>query len=300
MTLAVTGATGFVGGHLLDAALAAGHRVRALTRRDQPPRAGVTWVPGTLADDAALDQMCAGADALIHVAGAINAPDRMSFARANIDGTAHVMDAAARMGAARIVHVSSLAAREPDLSDYGWSKAEAERQVRARTGNWVIVRPPGVYGPGDHETLELFRMARRGVMLLPPAGRGSWIHVDDLTRLLLALAAGGPQAGLFEPDDGEPLAHFDLARRIGAAVGRPRPITLSAPGWAIALAARADRLVRGKRAKLTPDRARYMRHPDWASDPAKSPPADLWQAQIPSAKGLASTADWYRGAGWLS
>jgi nucleoside-diphosphate-sugar epimerase len=301
MIVAITGATGFVGGHVLDIALSGGRQVRAITRRPQPPRADVQWIEGTLETPDALAALCDGADAVIHIAGAVNVPTRDTFAAANIAGTQAVIDAATQAGVCRFVHVSSLAAREPALSNYGWSKAEGENAVIQSDRNWTIVRPPGVYGEGDHDMLELFRMARRGFVLTPPAGHGSWIEVSDLARLLLALAINPADREIYEPDDGRPggISHRALAQAIGAAVGRPRPLILSAPRWLLALAARGDRLVRGDRAKLTPDRARYMAHPDWVVDPDRAVPRALWQPNTALADGLALTADWYRAAGLL-
>src|SRR3569623_3469756 len=83
---ALTGGTGFVGSHAIEAALAGGHDVRALTRRPQPERAGVTWVSGARDNAAGLATMVAGADAVLHVAGVLNAPDRAGFATGNIEG----------------------------------------------------------------------------------------------------------------------------------------------------------------------------------------------------------------------
>src|SRR4249919_3011407 len=94
LKLAITGATGFVGGRLLELALAAGHEVRALTRRPQQPRDGVTWIPGALDDQASLDLLAKGADAMIHVAGVINAPDPARFEAANVVGTSAILAAA--------------------------------------------------------------------------------------------------------------------------------------------------------------------------------------------------------------
>ena len=299
MTLAVTGATGFVGQTVLDRALAEGRAVRALVRRAQPPHDGVTWVEGALADAAALDRLLSGADAVLHIAGAVNVPTRAAFAAANIAGTQGIVDAAARAGVRRFIHVSSLAAREPALSNYGWSKAEAERVVQESDLDWSIVRPPAIYGPRDADMLELFRMAQRGLVLLPPPGRASLIHVDDLARLLLALAGAEASGALYEADDGEPLSHHELARRVGAAVGRASVRSVAAPAALLNLAARADRLIRGDKARLTPDRASYMAHPDWTSAPALAPPASLWTPRMRSPDGLAATARWYREAGWL-
>lgn len=299
MILAITGGTGFVGGHLIDLALAAGHQVRALARRTQTERDGVTWIAGALDDAVALSTLVSTADAVIHVAGAVNAADRAGFAAANIAGTQAVIDAARVWAVRRFVHVSSLAAREPLLSNYGWSKAGAEDAVRASDLDWTIVRPPAVYGPGDMDILDLFRVAKLGLALLPPPGVMSAIHVEDLARLLLTLAEAPGDAAIHEPEDASgAMTHVAFARAIGTAVGRS-VLPLPLPAALLRVAARADRLVRRGGAKLTADRVAYMVHPDWAASPAHRPPADLWTARIATADGLAQTAQWYRAHGLL-
>ena len=308
MTLAVTGGTGFVGSHVLEQALAAGLRPAALTRRmggahlvsGQPQP---LWVEGTLGDADALARLCEGAEVLVHIAGAVNVPTRDDFARANITGTENVVRAAEAAGVRRLVHVSSLAAREPGLSDYGWSKAGAEDVVRSSGLDWTIVRPPAVYGPRDSDMFEMFRAARMGLVPVPPTGSASMIHVSDLARLLLAGAAGQDQAwsgAIFEPDDGLPggWAHADMARAIGEAVGR-KVWAPAMPALLLKAGAKIDRLLRGKAARLTPDRVGYMLHPDWVSDPALAVPGHLWTPTIGTAEGLKETARWYREQGWL-
>lgn len=300
-TLAVTGGTGFVGSRLIERALAAGHGVRALTRRPQAERRDLVWIDGALDTPAALDRLMHGADAVLHVAGAVNAPDRAGFAAGNIAGTQAMVDATTRAGVRRFVHISSLSARHPALSHYGWSKAEAETVVRHSDLDWAIVRPPGIYGPGDTELLDMFRLARFGLALLPPrGGRASWIAVDDLGRLLLALAAFDTGRLTLEPDDGAThgWTHVAFARAIGAATGR-RVMALSLPPPMLAAGARIDALLRGKNAKLTPDRVGYLLHPDWTVDPLQRPAPAIWTPQIPTARGLADTAAWYRANGLL-
>lgn len=301
LTLAITGATGFVGGRLLDLALAEGHRVRALTRRPQEPRDGVTWIDGSLDRPDSLSELANGAESVIHVAGVINARDPAGFEAGNVTGTAAMVDAAEKAGAKRFVHVSSLAAREPNLSLYGASKAHSEVLVAASLLPGAIVRPPAVYGPGDRETLELFKMARRRMVFLPPEGKLSLIHVDDLARLLLALAApDAPSELLLEPDDARPggWTHREFGKALGRAVGR-RVMTLSTPNFLLTLAAQLDVAVRGSRAKLTPDRAAYFCHTDWTVSPGRAAPASLWQPRVETEAGLAETARWYREEGWL-
>jgi nucleoside-diphosphate-sugar epimerase len=201
---------------------------------------------------------------------------------------------------ARFVHVSSLAAREPSLSRYGASKARAEVLVKTSGLPFAIVRPPAVYGPGDREVLELFKMAKRGLIALPPGGRLSLLHADDLARLLIALAEAEPSGLTFEPDDGHPggYTHREFAALLGRAVGG-NPISLAMPRQILRTAAALDGLIRRDGAKLTPDRVAYFCHPDWVADPAHAVPSELWRPTIDTAAGLKATADWYRTEGWL-
>jgi nucleoside-diphosphate-sugar epimerase len=301
MILAVTGGTGFVGRRLLDQAVEGGHQVRALTRRPQDSRDGVEWVQGDLESREALERLVSGSDAVIHVAGVINAPDQAGFEAGNVTGTLAMLAAATAAGTRRFVHVSSLAAREPKLSQYGASKARSEELVKGSGIDWVVVRPPAVYGPGDKETLELFKMARSGLILLPPKGRLSLIHVDDLARLLLALAESrAPKKEVLEPDDGRPggWSHREFASALGRAVGR-RTVAFATPRPLLRMGAAIDRLVRRDKARLTPDRAAYFCHPDWVVSSGRCPPPDLWQPRITTDDGLARTAEWYRAEGWL-
>lgn len=306
--IALTGATGFVGSHTLEAALDAGHQVRALTRREQPAVDGVTWVRGGLGDADALAELVAGADAVVHVAGLTNTPDPAEFRAANVTGTANVIAAMKAAKVRRLVFVSSLAARKPDLSAYGASKAEAEALVEASGLDWTSVRPPGVYGPRDVDYLEMFRTAKAGFVPLPPGGASSLIHVRDLAELLVILAASssseavGPASKkIYEPDDAREggWSHKELAQAIGAAVGKRRVFAPHLPQGALQLAARLDRALRGANAKLTPDRVGYMCHPNWVSRSDRKVPPGLWQPRISGGEGLRATAEWYRSKGWL-
>lgn len=295
--LAVTGGTGFVGQRLLRLATERGHDVRALTRRPQPAQPGVEWVTGDLAQPG---DLCRGADAVIHIAGVINAHTRDEFFRGNEAGTRAIVEAARDAGVSRFVHVSSLAAREPDISIYGASKVAAEAVVRTSGLDWTMVRPPGVYGPGDRETLELFTLARHGLALVPMRGRGSWIYVDDLCEALLTLAERNGDETTYEVSDGQPTGydHAEFSRLIGDAVGR-RPVVIRVPKLGMMAGAAAQTLgakLTGGLPKLSFDRARYFAHPDWV---AHGPALPGWTPRVPTPEGLAATAAWYREHGWL-
>jgi uncharacterized protein YbjT (DUF2867 family) len=299
-TLAVTGGTGFVGQHLLRMALAAGFDVRALTRGWKPPEDEISWVDGALDRPEALLKLCSGTDAVIHIAGLISG-SKEAFDTINVGGTAAMIDAARQAGVRRFIHVSSLAAREPELSNYGRSKAKSERLVAASGLEWTVIRPPAVYGPGDRETLELFKMARRGFVALPPAGRFSVIHVEDLCRLILA-AIDEPEtvSEIYEPDDGRENGweHRHFARTLSRVYGK-RAATVSMPKILMRGASRLDRLFRRKKAKLTADRVSYFCHPDWVVKAEHRPPPALWTPEVRTSTGLKETAQWYREAGWL-
>lgn len=301
-TLAVTGGTGFVGEHLIRMARKAGHPVRALTRKWRPFEDGVEWIEGALDRPESLRRLAEGSDAVIHIAGAINAADRAGFEAVNAGGTASMVDAARAAGVRRFVHISSLSAREPDLSNYGWSKAKSERIVAASGLDWTIIRPPAIYGPGDRETLELFKMARRGLVMLPPSGRFSVIHVEDLCRLILAVLDDDDSRGaLYEPDDDTPggWAHRDFAQALGTAWGREQTRAVATPRGVLLFAASLARLFRGSKAKLTRDRTRYFSHPDWVAAADRKPPPRLWRPQVDTADGLKATVHWYLAKGWL-
>lgn len=303
-TIALTGATGFVGQTVLEEAGTRGLTIRALTRRPQAARESVTWVEGSMSDAVSLAELVRSADAVLHVAAMTTAPDAASFTACNVTGTATLIDAAKTAGAKRFVFVSSLSAREPSLSLYGGSKAEAERLVAASGLDWTVVRPPGVYGPRDVDYFEMFRTAKLGFVPLPPRGASSIIHVHDLARLLLDLIDAPPalvRHRLFEPDDGREggWSHHELAQAIGQAIGRRRVFAPHLPAGLLRIAASVDGVLRGRKARLTTDRVSYMTHPNWVARSALGVPREVWEPQIHGLEGLARTAGWYRTQGWL-
>jgi len=303
-TIAITGATGFVGSRMLDLAVREGYAARALTRRKQDDRPGIEWVRGALDNKDSLARLCTGADMVLHIAGVVNAPDRTGFESGNVTGTLAVVEAAKQAGTKRFIHVSSLAATQPQLSIYGETKARAEKIVATSGLDWTILRPPAVYGPGDGEFLDLFKMARLGFVTMPPDadGRLSVIHVEDLCRALLALLPEQEDltARIFEVDDGKPggWTQASFAKAIGWAIGK-RVSPVGIPKMLLRIGAGADRLVRRDRAKLTADRVNYFCHDDWTIDPQKRLPAQLWQPRIETRQGLKDTAIWYRQNDWM-
>lgn len=310
-TVALTGGTGFVGAAIARHLAAGGYRLRLLARRpgavgDLGPDAEI--VHGALEEEDSLARLVDGAEMVVHAAGAIKAIAAADFARVNRVGSAAIAAAARTAGARRLVLISSLAARSPLLSAYAASKRAGEREVALRFGpGAAILRPPVVYGPGDRETLPMFRAARHGVFLIPgpSEARLSFIHVADLASAVAAcLAATVPPAGLFEIDDGKAGGYGwpEVASALGAAVGRrvrsvriPPPLLRLSASAALTLA----RLT-GRARMLCPDKANELRHPDWVCRDGRLGEATGWRATYGLEDGLRDAALWYRRHGMLT
>ena len=306
MLVAVTGASGFVGPHLVSALSRRGWKVRLLLRRWSPLpslagiEAEVVW--GDLDDVAALGKLVEGADAVVHAAGLIKARHASDFMTVNRDGTARLAALAPR---AKFLLLSSLAAREPGLSPYGASKQAAEEALTGRIGPWLAVRAPAVYGPGDRETLSYFKTAERG-LAAEPMGTGarlSLVHVADLAEALaLALATPVP-AAVYEIDDGRAsgYGYADLADAAGAALGR-RLIRLPVPRPVMAAAAGLNSLwqsLGGAIRILAPGKVAEIFHSDWVAHDRRLAEATGFQARFDLKTGFDDTVRWYRARGWL-
>jgi nucleoside-diphosphate-sugar epimerase len=311
--VAVTGATGFVGGHVARAFADAGWRVRILCRRlPLNPLLG-GFVPeviqGSLEDDGALRALAADADAVIHAAGAVRALDAVSFYQANAHGTERMVAAVRDVApAARFVLVSSLSAREPTLSDYAGSKRAGEIELE-RTGgglDWIILRPSAVYGPEDQEFLPFFRMARSGWLAAPANGssRLSLIHGEDLGKAILATAESVASRQTFEVADGRAGGYTwpEIAAALGGAVGRPVRL-IRVPRLPLAvIAAFVEARARAIRhpAMITRGKLRELWHPDWVANTSNLDQCINWTAQHTVEEGFFETAQRYRAAGLLA
>ena len=309
-TAAVTGATGFVGQHVVAALAASGWRLRLLVRRDPRLHIGpdrVDLVPGGLGDHAALDSLVSGADVVIHVAGAVRARGAADFDRVNRDGTEALARAMVRHAPrAPLVMVSSLAARAPETSAYAASKAagEAAAQAILPGGRVCVLRPAAVYGPGDAATLGLFRAATGPIqpVLNGAEARVALIHVRDVAAAVAAMAAR-PAPGVFTLSDArrEGYSWPEITAAACAAAER-RPRAVRVPAWALRLAGRfgdAAAAVLPVPPMLTSGKAAEILHPDWAVAEERTLPGGAWAPRIELDEGFAETLAWYRDNGWL-
>ncbi len=322
MTAMVTGGTGFVGRHLVEALRQRGMEVTALVRsreRAAPlSAAGARLVLGDLEDRGALALATTGAQVVYHVAGVTAARNESHFHRINAGGTTNVLAAALDAAVPRFVLVSSLAAAGPSspghpvrgteqpkpVTAYGRSKLAAEAAVRASSLAWTIVRPPIVYGPYDREVLRLFKAVRLGIA--PIFGSGmqelSAVYGPDLAEALIAAGTSERGAGrTYIACHPIPFRSAEFIAAIGQAVGsRVRllrvPRVVARP--LLHITAAAARLG-GRTTLLTPDKANEFFQAAWTGDPTSLIEDTGWQAGHDLASGLAATAAWYREAGWM-
>jgi nucleoside-diphosphate-sugar epimerase len=309
--IGVTGATGFIGKHLVHALRRDGANVKALSRRPQTTSSddlpgALTWVSGALDDESSLRDFVDGCDAVIHLAGVIKALSRDEFLAQNAEGTRRLaMIAAEQPEPPRFIYVSSLAAREPRLSNYALSKREGEKALRPHAGkmSFSIIRPPAVYGPGDMETLRIFQLVARGLAIVPStrAAKLSLLHVEDLVAAILNLLPLREDTGEpFEIDDNHPGGH-DWAQLIGAAADALRitPKVIPIPPMALYLAGALGSAwgqLTQKATTLSWDKAPELLHPDWVS---KGPTVPGWTPRWSLPDGFKNTVSWAISQGLL-
>jgi len=264
-------------------------------------------VPGTLGDAPALERLVEGAAAIIHVAGLIKAARRCEFFEVNCAASASLARISHRLTPqAHFVLVSTLAAREPGISDYAASKRAGEDTVREILGTRAtVLRPPAVYGPGDPETLRFFRLARQPIVLMPapPEARAALIHVHDLARLIAALAASAPKGEILAAADARPqgYAWSEILGMAARAVGNPRARLVRAPPLLLRAAAWTGDLGRvfGFATMLNSHKLREISHLDWSVSPAELAQPNGWIPRFGIESGFADAVAWYRRAGWL-
>jgi nucleoside-diphosphate-sugar epimerase len=332
MKALVTGATGFVGSHLVEALVRNGDEVTALVRSPGKAtllnRLGVRQVQGDLHDEAALAVAVRDQDAIFHVAGVTAARNEAEFLRANRDGTHNLLAAlhsslstepSHRGGEPpRFVLVSSMAAGgasergrplrgdEPPrpVTAYGRSKLAGEAVVRASALPWTIIRPPMVYGPRDTEVFKVFKLVRSG--LTPVFGDGrqelSAVTGPDLARALMSAASSSATVGkTYYASHPEVFTSEQFAHAVAAAMHREvRVIKLPNLLAVVALGATgAWAWATHKPTILTPDKAHEFYQPAWTGNPGALMRDTAWVPAQNLAMGLAATAQWYRDAGWL-
>jgi nucleoside-diphosphate-sugar epimerase len=302
-TIALTGATGFIGNALMRRLETAGWQIRALVRpvsiHKRLPETAAEWIVGDLDNLESLRRLVLGAETVLHCAGAVRGANQAQFNRINVDGVARLVQVAIeQQPAPRFLLMSSLAAREPNLSPYAASKSQGEKMLveNASEMPWVAFRPPAVYGPGDRELLPVFRWMFRGIapVIGSENGRFSLIFIEDLADAVVQwLDRGKRQRCMFELHDGHPGGYSwgdvveTVARLRGRAVAR-----IKVPAVLVRLLAALNLItahVLGYAPMVTPGKIREIEHPNWICDNAPLSDDSGWIPRIKLAEGLRRT-----------
>ena len=306
-TVAITGATGFVGIALTRRLAASGRKIRALIRpastHKRPAGIDVEWIEGDLEDVASLGRLVHGADVVIHCAGTVRGATKAHFNRVNVDGTARLVKLAIdHHPTPHFLLISSLAAREPHLSPYAASKRAGEAVLVEKSDKlfWTVFRPSAIYGPGDRELMPVFHWMKKGVAPILGSGnnRFSLLYVEDLAEAIVQwLDRKNKPAGTYELHDGQPggyswrdvidtVAHLRQGKSV---VAIRIPLVVAKMFAAINLmGARAL----GYAPMLTPGKIRELRHPNWVCDNTALNNATGWTPRILLAEGLQRSLRW--------
>lgn len=319
----LTGATGFVGSHLLDQLLSRKYHVRC-TVRATSSRA---WLKGKsiepvevdLRTGRGLERAMDGVRVVFHVAGVLRAPSIKEFRAGNWEASKRVVEAAVAARAQRIVHVSSLAVAGPSpdgspvdettpcapISLYGKTKLEGEREVwkHRREIGVTIVRPPVVYGPRDRGLYDLYKVLAAGVWPIFSGSKYvSIVHVEDLVWGLIEAAEDPRAAGeIFFLSNPRPYAYAELMGLMLAALER-RALRVPVPDRLVRLLGKvADAVLPwvGMDGMFTSDKALEMTQKYWVCSAIKAKRVFDWEARIPIERGLVQTLAWYRAEKWL-
>ncbi len=326
MRCLVTGASGFVGSHLVDALVARGDEVTALLRPSSSRRwlAGhpVRILAGALDDPAFLESAVRGQDVVFHVAGVITALTEEAYYRTNVEGTRRLVDACRRAAPElkRLLYVSSLAATGPavdvpavdettpcrPVSPYGASKLGGERVVMAAGDELPVtaVRPPVVVGPRDNALLPFFRISKRGIRAVIGARKWvSLVFIPDLVEGILRAADAPRAAGRVYFISGRGIFDFDrVAQAMAAAAGTPRTIRIRIPMMALRAGAflmQATAPLTGITPMLTGFKLRELSQTRWTCTATKAERELGFAPRISIDEGMAQTARWYRQEGLL-
>jgi nucleoside-diphosphate-sugar epimerase len=302
-TIALTGATGFIGGAIAERLTAAGWQIRALARSNSLPtshsRIAAKWIKGDLEDLDSLRRLARNVDAVIHCAGAVRGISQAYFNRVNVDGVARLVQAASEQHQLpRFLLMSSLAAREPHVSPYASSKRQGEETVAHKAGHmdWATFRPSAVYGPGDKELLPFFRWIGRGIapMLGGTDARFSLLYVEDLAEAAVKwLDYGRGERQRFELHDGRPGGYTwsEVVETVARFYGK-RPLRLRVPEPVLQLLARLNltmaRLLRYA-PMLTPGKVRELRYHNWVCDNDALSQTTGWTPKVSLEEGLRRT-----------
>jgi nucleoside-diphosphate-sugar epimerase len=327
MKVLVTGASGFLGSHIAEQLVDAGHEVLALVRKTSDTRflrtlKNVSFVEGAIEDRDSCIAAAKQADAIIHSAGLVKARSEAEFRLTNVVGTQNMLDAAlaAKDTIKRFVYVSSLTARAPSpdgrplpidaptrpVTTYGKTKLESERAVLAEKDKLhvTVVRPTGIYGPRDKEMFQLFQYMNARVMpfIGDPDGKLTLIYGPDCARATIAcLFADIPSGRAYDLDDGKIYTRRELSAGLEGAMHKKALIAFPIPNFVVQAVGAvsesygriANKAVMVTRQKVEELLSQWVGNSEEAHKELNFKPSVYWN------EGAKVTAEWYIANGWL-
>jgi nucleoside-diphosphate-sugar epimerase len=311
-TVALTGGSGFLGHHILKKLLTHGFHVQALQNKTLlSPHNNLTPVSGSLNDQDALRQLVHGAHIVIHCGGTVAQKKDQGFFKINKAGTENLITACQQSDVQKFLYISSLSAREAHLSPYATSKLNGENALQqSQITSWDIIRPPGIYGPGDKQMLPLIKLLKKNIafLLAKPNARVSMIYCDDLAEAILqwALSDKAYQT-IYEIGDPQKNGHswVDLLTVISNTIHTDNPkkpyyIPIP-PQLSLFIATITQFLVRlsGRTPFLTPNKIRELMHPDWTCHDRQIEKNIDWTPKTDFKEGMEKTIAWYKQQKWL-
>lgn len=323
-TALVTGASGFIGGHLVAALLKDNYRVRCLVRKTSSlssiPRDQVELVYGDLEDQSSLEEAVAGVDYIFHLAGRVKGVNRREFFHTNREGTVHLLRAVerAKKKPRSFIYVSSQAAAGPSpdgrplteadpprpVSYYGESKLAAEEEIKRSAGlaGAVIIRPAVVYGPREKEIFQVVRLIEKGIRFRLGCRdtRLSMVYVSDLIRAILKGAERtGKGVKTYFISDGNTYAWSQILRAAAEMMGR-KSLGVTIPWKPAYLTVRTLALLApSSKAIIYLDKLREMKYKFWICN-SKNATRELdFHPRFDLREGMKEAIDWYRREGWI-
>ena len=324
-SILLTGASGFVGGHLAEALVRRKQKVKLLVRSSSqlafPATPLIQLCPGDVTDPESLQKAMVGVETVYHLAGVLRGPNFANYEWVNAQGTRNVCEALAQQKKGkRLVYVSSLSAAGPSeinrplteempahpVSFYGQTKFMGEEIVRSyqKKLKTVILRPAAVYGPREKDILEYFKMVKQGWVFIPGDGaqKVSFVHVFDLVEAIL-LAGKSPKASgeTFFVSDGKSYTFEEFSGVIAGALGKSFH-TLHIPISLVkVVAAVADIIgrIRGKAIILSSDKIKEAVVPGWVCDNRKLVRKLGFKPKYDIEKGVRNSVEFYLKAGWI-
>jgi nucleoside-diphosphate-sugar epimerase len=253
--------------------------------------------------------------AVVHVGGITTASDPEDFERVNAEGTGRLAAAAGAAGVERMVYISSLAARGPDGSggpdgEYGLSKLAGEQRIAELAAAGAappiirVLRPGGIYGPRDSDLLAMFRMAKRGLIVIPSTeARLQPVHVRDVSSATLrALETDSPvDPGPLPIMGPETLGWAEVAEALRSGYDRPARVLRLPPAAFMALGVSAEfgARITGKSPVFDRRRAAYLTTVTFTSEIESTKLALDWEPEMDLSTGMVDTLAWYAANGWV-